>query len=76
MTKLAGVKFSVNKTELEKANTEASQEEIKESRPKQRLNKLINDVANVSDSDNDKANVELRFLLMPEKIIVSILIFS
>jgi len=74
MTKLEGVQFSVNKEELSKSQTDASQDEIKTNRPKQRLVKLIEDTANNDDGvegGSDQPRVELRFLLLPEKINVT-----
>jgi hypothetical protein len=76
MTKLEGVQFSVNKEELSKSQTDASQDEIKTNRPKQRLVKLIEDTANNGDDgvegvSDHQPRVELRFLLLPEKINVT-----
>lgn len=75
MTKLEGVKFAVNKSELEKSNTLASQEEVNNARPKQRLVKLIEDCAvePTEETTEDMPQVQLRFLLLPQKITVSLL---
>jgi adrenodoxin-NADP+ reductase len=68
LTKIDGVKLSVDAQELEMSNTEASQQEVKTNRPKQRISTLINQVAASDDKSKEIPEVALRFLLTPEEI--------
>ncbi|KAL3945204.1 MAG: hypothetical protein SGBAC_000677, partial [Bacillariaceae sp.] len=67
LTRLDDATFVVRADELDMGRTEASEKEIKDTRPRKRMDKLLTD-ASVSTKDNDsqkKATVHLRFLLNP-----------
>jgi adrenodoxin-NADP+ reductase len=67
LTKLPHAEFSVRPDELELGlSTEASQQELKDSRPKTRINKLLTEAATKSvSSDHPTTQVHLRFLMNP-----------
>lgn len=67
LTRLDDANFVVRADELDMGRTEASEQEIKDSRPRKRMDKLLTDVA-VSSTDNrapEQAQLNLRFLLNP-----------
>ena len=68
--------FHVIKDELDAGATESSLEELKQSRPKTRIDKLLRDVAissspssSSSSSSSNKKRVTVRFMLNPIKFI-------
>lgn len=67
LTRLGDANFVVRADELDMGRTEASEQEMKDTRPRKRMDKLLTDAA-VSTKDSDsqkKAKVHLRFLLNP-----------
>lgn len=67
LTRLDHANFVVRADELDMGRTEASEQEIKDSRPRQRIDKLLTDAA-VSSADigaPKQAHLNLRFLLNP-----------
>jgi adrenodoxin-NADP+ reductase len=72
LTKLPHCKFVVKQEELDKGlDTLASQEELKQQRPKQRINKLLQDSAGICGTQQEEegnpaiSQVDLRFLMNP-----------
>jgi adrenodoxin-NADP+ reductase len=69
LTKLPHAKFVIRQDELEHgASTEASQQELKSSKPKQRIDKLLRDNATAEmgeDVSDDGTQIHLRFLMNP-----------
>eukprot|EP00934_Nitzschia_sp_Nitz4_P000644 Nitzschia sp. Nitz4//scaffold62_size106224//6746//8369//NITZ4_004339-RA/size106224-augustus-gene-0.98-mRNA-1//-1//CDS//3329555805//644//frame0 len=67
LTKLPHADFVVDPDELQKGrSTEASQQELKDNRPRTRMDKLLMDAASkVTETDSAKDQVHLRFLVNP-----------
>ena len=81
LTKLTDAVFTVRKDELEMGLTPVSKEELKQFRPKQRIDKLLHEVAaSSSDPDNTPSDttteVQLRFLLSPNRVEEDGLVFE
>mmetsp|Transcript_3003 Transcript_3003/g.3566 ORF Transcript_3003/g.3566 Transcript_3003/m.3566 type:complete len:467 (-) Transcript_3003:1040-2440(-) len=69
LTKLSGVGCVVDPAELEMGMTDASLLEIEKTRPKKRMNDLLQKVADKYDKEKRKEKmIELRFLLSPVEI--------
>lgn len=68
LTRLDNANFVVRADELDMGRTGASGQELKDARPRQRMDKLLTDAASASAIDRDSqknAEVHLRFLLNP-----------
>ena len=82
LTKLGGARLRVHDGEFARAETEASQAEVKSTRPKKRLYALMHENRSGGDSDDKEVwagkggtramtDVWLRFLLVPESVVAS-----
>lgn len=65
LTRLDDANFVVRVDELEMGRTEASEQELKDTRPRQRMDKLLSDAATTDTDSKKNTDVHLRFLLNP-----------